>query len=193
MALIAASDIKTELGTSGTEWDTLLGVLANAVQSVFELKADCAIESAARTEYYDGGRDAIVLKHRPVASTPTPQVYEDSDWVWSAGDLLTINEDYRIDYESGIIYFESAVESGRQAIKVIYTAGYTSGTIPTGLKEVLVRQAAHWFLQAKNKEWAMSSVSLPGGAGTTSYADLEGNLLPDFIMMVNLFRAGKNR
>jgi len=55
----------------------------------------------------------------------------------------------------------------------------------------LIRQVSHWYMQATEKRWHVSSMSL-GDGGTISYTQ-EGmkdeiNLLPDFKNMAGMHR-----
>ncbi|GAG27119.1 unnamed protein product, partial [marine sediment metagenome] len=68
MALLEVSDLKIELNItdeSDTEWDVLLGVLALAVENLFDEMTDPILEEAEYTEYHDGGKycQKIFLKN----------------------------------------------------------------------------------------------------------------------------------
>jgi hypothetical protein len=115
----------------------------------------------SRTEYYSGsGTQQLLLKARPVFTTPTIEAWVDFDGFWGASSgafdtstALTWGDDFslKIDQDdgtsrSGILvrnnafwprktiraspYLSPFVTSGMGNIKVTYTAGYTVDTLP---------------------------------------------------------------
>lgn len=187
MALITKDDLKTELGlsSSDTTWDTLLTTLAGAVQDLFEKLTDRQVEKATFTEYFnsDGYTNTILLSNYPVIEGSVT-VWDDPDWDFTDDDKID-SDDYTIDYGRGIIYYDGWFYKGFRSIKVQYQAGYDTDTLPDSWKQVWVRQACHWFHDAKNKEWALQSVSQPRG-GTVTHKNLVDNLLPDFALLVQV-------
>jgi hypothetical protein len=80
---------------------------------------------------------------------------------------------------------------GTNNIRVKYIAGYTTATCPNWLKQTLIRQVAHWYMQASEKRWHVSSMQMADG-GTISY-NKDGkideiNLLSDFKNMASMHR-----
>lgn len=67
-------------------------------------------------------------------------------------------------------------------IVVSYKAGYTDTTCPAWLQQILIRQSCHWYQQAVEKRWNVSSMTL-GDSGTISYGEQKGNLLSEFVTM----------
>lgn len=67
-------------------------------------------------------------------------------------------------------------------ITVTYKCGYALSSCPGWLKQILVRQVCHWYQQAIEKRWNVSSITL-GDGGTISYGEQKGNLLSDFVDM----------
>ena len=190
MSLITKEDVKLELGIKDTENNDLIEAVAAGVESLYvELTGRSSLAKQALTEYYNAYEhtNTVVLKSYPVATSPAVQMWDDPDWNWTSDHLIPA-EDYRVDYVDGIIYYNSYFHTGKQSIKVSYTAGYeTTGSvnlIPAGTKQILVRQAAHWFEQAKDSKWDKATVAQPQGMGTTSYKNLKDNLLPDFAMLI---------
>ena len=99
-------------------------------------------------------------------------------------------EDIYVNADTGEITSYGFVP-GINNIRVKYTAGYTVDTCPAWLKQTLIRQVSHWYMQASEKRWHVSSMSL-GDGGTISYTQ-EGmkdeiNLLPDFKNMAGMHR-----
>jgi len=107
-----------------------------------------------------------------------------SVYLYVPGNYLA---NFTFDTDSGKIV-SSCLPEGHQNIYVKYTAGYTDSTVPTWLKQTLIRQASHWYRQAKDQKWDMSSKSEPAGAGTVAYTRLQNNLLPDFWAFVQMNR-----
>lgn len=189
MALIDKDDLKTELGISesDTTYDTLLTLMASMVQSLFDTLTGRTIESGERTEYYnsDSYNDTVLLKNWPVTSKDSVTLYDDPDWEWGSDSQIAA-ADFTVDLVEGIIYYDGYFYEGKQSIKVVYTAGYTTVTFPAGWKEIWTRQASHWFYEAKNKQWHLQMISPPGGGGGGSLMtkSLQDNLLPDFALLV---------
>lgn len=81
--------------------------------------------------------------------------------------------------------------SGTNNIRVKYVAGYTATTCPDWLKQTLIRQVGHWYMQATEKRWHVSSMQMADG-GTISYnkdgKTDEINLLADFKNMADMHR-----
>ena len=98
-------------------------------------------------------------------------------------------EDFSIKEANGIL--TGIFPEGYQNIRVKFTAGYTATTCPIWLKQTLIRQVGHWYLQATEKRWDVSSISL-GDGGTISYNKdgkyREVNLLSDFKNMARIHR-----
>ena len=98
-------------------------------------------------------------------------------------------EDFTLNADTGQIL--GVFPHGFQNIRVKYTAGYTDSTCPIWLKQTLIRQVSHWYLQATEKRWHVSSMQL-GDGGTITYNQAgkmqEINLLPDFKNMAFMHR-----
>ena len=183
MAFIDNEDVKPQMGISlqDDKFDALLTVFVPAVLSIWDEKTDREWASAAHTEYYDAerGQREIQLKNYPV--TAVTSVYDDSDWGWDSGDLIAAADYNYGDGKAGILRFDTELGEGRGSIKITYTAGYTDANVPAWLKELLIRQTCHWYLQQKENRYDLASKAAPQGAGTYSYKLLTANLLPDFI------------
>lgn len=181
-------DVKPQIGidTTETSKDSLIDILCEAVEGLWDILTDRTWKQAAFTEYHDVADycSVIFLKNRPVAESPALQIWDDPDWVWGASFLI-VATDYRIDYEKGILYYNSFFFKGKQSVKVAYTAGYTTATMPKAIEAVLIRQVAHWYSQLQNRTLGKSSEAR-GDGGTTSFKDLKDNLLPDFVLMAEL-------
>ena len=187
MAFIAISDVKTEIGmdASDTTYDSMLSAIVSGVLSLLDQLTNRTWATGSHTEYYNGVDcpNKVFLKNFPVSSKDDVSIWDDPDWEYGSSDQIS-SDDFQVDLSRGVIYYNSRFFQSHQNIKVIYTAGYADADFPKAYKQILIRQAAHWFKQARGQEWDVSSKANPGGAGTTSFKGLENNLLPDFAALV---------
>ena len=186
MALLTLDDLKVELGLEDASEDRRAQSILTGVLSALDEGTNRTWEKGARTEYYNAraGQDRIFLKNRPVDSALSFALYDDPDWQWPASTLIPA-ADYRVDYEKGIVYYGAWFSEGKQSVKVIYTAGYSSTTLPSKVRAIIVRQAAVWFKQAKHGRWDLASEGRPAGAGTTSYIQMSGGFMPEFAALMD--------
>lgn len=168
MAIISASDWKTYKGISATTYDAQLAVVIPAAQSAVEQWCGRVFDTATFTEKHNGnGWHRIVVKNAPI-TTLTSVTVVGPDGTSETVDSTT----YTYEAETGIIGFQPASEGvlsvdewgepgndgvwdvspkfsdGFQNISVVYVGGYSSGTMPAGLKlamyqyvDVLMAQA----------------------------------------------------
>jgi len=94
--------------------------------------------------------------------------------------------DFETDLNTGTIHSTGFVR-GVNNIQVKYTAGYTEDTCPDWIKQILIRQVSHWYLQATEKRWHVSSMQL-GDGGTIAYKNQKMNLLPEFHDLAGVHR-----
>lgn len=85
-------------------------------------------------------------------------------------------------------YFSFFEESGMiktahrwEYLWVSYSHGYTSTTLPKDIKQLLIRQACHWYRQGKQKNWDYSTIDMQEGGSVSFSKTNKMNLLPDFI------------
>jgi len=187
MALIDRDDLKRELQLRDSSDITLLETICTSILSLFDHLTGRTMEEGTRTEYYDMEeyQDRIHLDNYPVNQTATFTVHEDTEWEWGDDTLIAATE-YRVDYQKGIVHYNSFFTEGKQSVKVVYDAGYTSSNVRAGLKQVLTRQAVVWFKQAKKETWDVTSITTPAGGGGAVIERHEKNLLPEFKMMVEV-------
>lgn len=178
---ITKEKIKTILRIEDTGYDELILSLCNAVESLWDELTGRTWFRTTHTKYFnsEARNSKVFLEDYPVVSVTT--LHDDPDWVFGS-DTLIAASDYATDLENGIIHYGGYFYRGNQTLKAVYVAGYTAGSVPSWLKELLKRQVCHWYEQSKAKKWAVSSETQPGG-GHTSYKALKNNLLPDFVLM----------
>ena len=187
MPFITKTDLKMELGITDASNDSLLAVLAEAIESLWDKLTGKTWAKTTYVEYHSSrqGDSRIILDNFPVILVTS--IYDDDDWVYGE-DTKIDSDDYTCNLQNGIVFYNSKFSEDKNNLKITYIAGYEDANVPAWLKQVLVRQACHWFKQAKDQRWDMSSKVEPAGGGTVSYSRLENNLLPDFVMLAEMNR-----
>lgn len=157
--IVQLEDLKQALNIDNTTSDDLLfEVLKRADQ---EAKTYCnrIFEVANYTEYYDGqGTNLIFLRQFPVVSITS--IHDDIGREYTSGYLLD-DEDYTFDEKSGAVTLDYYnFMKGKKNVKVIYRAGYGTGTgetnVPEDLKNAIIDLAISDFL---TKQGSINSVS----------------------------------
>ncbi|MFO7889248.1 MAG: hypothetical protein R6V04_02800 [bacterium] len=193
MAFIDYTDLKIELdkGKIDTTHEELLDILATAVLDLWDEMTNRTWASTDHTEYHstNGVQKQFHLNNYPVNSIT--DIWDDPTWEYTTGDKLD-TDDYTYDSNTGVVYSDAAFFEGNMNIKITYNAGYSDTIVPSWLKQVLIRQGCHWYQQAKEKRWDLASKSQAAGASTTNYNTLKGNMLPDFLLLVERHRKPAN-
>ena len=144
MALATAEDVRQYLNRSiGDDGEMVLDMYLDGVQQLFETECKRAFDSATYTDHYldAPGTDRIFPAQYPV--TAISSIYQDSSRGWDATSLID-SADYFIDSdERGIILKSGTFIESPKAIKITYTAGYT--TIPNDLKMICIIETARLF------------------------------------------------
>lgn len=147
--------VKTFLSIAHTQFDPLLEDIIAAASGA--IRDYCARQFAAPpgeySEYHDGGTDTLVLRERPV--TEVSAIYEDSGHQWPESSKLD-SKDFIVNEEAGLVTRAwGTFPSGRAAVKIIYTAGYT--TIPEAVAQACVLVCVSWFRRAREGARPMGS------------------------------------
>lgn len=135
-SLTTKTRVKSRLDiVESTQHDTLIDNLILAVTDRMERFCNRRFMQATHTnELHDGSdpnyrtyRTTLILKNAPVHSISSIQYNAgtNSDPDWTAFDADT----YDVDLQSGLIYFDRALPTGRRNIRVTYVAGYTGFSI----------------------------------------------------------------
>lgn len=146
MALLELEELKDYLGITSTTQDVILDIIRLGVVAAVENQTGREFESQARTEYYDGpGERLLILNHRPVTAVTSVHVDStgyagqgttpfESSSEWTQGDYFFIRPPVEASERNpGILEAINGVwTKGRGNIKVVYTAGYS--TLPEDLK-----------------------------------------------------------
>jgi hypothetical protein len=167
LAIITTANYKTYKGISASTYDGQLDVIIPAAQSAVEQWCGRVFDSASYTEKVNGNDwHRIVVKNAPITAL-TSITLIGPDGTSEVLDSST----YTFEAETGIIGFQPASEGvlsvnewgesdsdgwdvspkfsdGFQNLSVVYTGGYSAGTMPAGLKlamyqyvDVLMAQA----------------------------------------------------
>lgn len=184
MALATAEDMRQYLNRSiGDDGEMVLDMYISGVQQLFETECKRAFDSASYTHYLDApGTDRIFPAQYPV--TAISSIYQDSSRGWDATSLID-SADYFIDSdERGIILKSGTFIESPKAIKITYTAGYT--TIPSDLKMICIVETARLFVRDHvNQDFGMRSRNEEGL--TTSF--ITDTFLPGTMRVLKRYTA----
>lgn len=129
--LVTLEEVKEFLSITDDNSNTILGRLCVQISDFICKQANRKFLKAAYTEYFNGGTgiNKVFLREYPVASITT--VHDDPDRVYG-DDALLDSDDYVVDGDTGILYFDTFVSKGLRNIKVVYEGGYDP--IPNDIK-----------------------------------------------------------
>lgn len=116
--------------------DDVLEVIIDAVTDFVEKECNRRFKETAYVgEKLDGeGTKQILLSQYPISSSATLKLYERESFDYGDDNWDEINSnDYRVDYDSGIINSNSKFLSGFQNYKADYTAGYAFNNVGDSL------------------------------------------------------------
>lgn len=166
MSLITLEQLKAHLGISGTDEDTKLTNIVNAVDDFVSTYTNRTMELTSYTDVImDGpGTNALTLDEYPLDSVW--EIYENNDFVSvvAYSDRVESGEaGYWIaDYSNSIIYNSDCWTRGRGVLKISYSAGYSS--LPGDLYLACLR-VGEYFYSTHNKAGIRSE-----GLGSYSYS-----------------------
>lgn len=123
--LVTLAEVKSFIGISGSENDTLLAELIDYYTAVIETYTQRSWTKETQTEYIDGGNRDLIIGVRPITSITSITDTDNSEAVDS--------DDYDFDPEAGLVFLvDNATTTGRAFIrwgsgrrrwKVIYLGG----------------------------------------------------------------------
>ncbi len=191
MALTTKAEVKVFLTITDTSKDTIIDALIPAAQNIIEEYCAMSFDAVTGTitEYHDGGVNRVILKRYPLASTPAIVVYEDAGREFETEDLVD-SDDYRVDLDAGIIYFDYDLGKGWGSIKVIYTPKFpASGAttyIPDAIKQACIELVAWKMKRGVLGDVGVVSRGMPGG---TSVSFTTAEIPPEIKAVLDLFRS----
>jgi hypothetical protein len=163
LQLVALSDVKSELGITTSDYDSLLNLLIDGVSGLIEDYLNRKLTYAQYTEYFDGGRKLYYLTAYPVDTGQSFTVTV-NDYTKTSGT------DYYLWDEEGLLEFISEPSDSKpRTVKVVYTGGYTESggvlSVPDSIKRVCMWEVIKSY---RNKDKiGLRSVSYPDGSVTT--------------------------
>jgi hypothetical protein len=157
MDLITLAELKSFIGITALDHDTLLSTCITKVSARVEEFLNRQLEKKARTQYFDAGRKNYFLPAYPidlaaaltVVNYTTTQVLDTNYYVWE---------------DAGKVEFYTApIKVVPKQIKITWTGGYASSvTIPDPIKLGMLMQCS--FLFRKKDTIGVQSVSMPDGS-----------------------------
>ena len=172
--LLTVAEVKTYLAITSTDAtrDTYItNEIIPGAQSTLDGYLNRTLESAERTEYVDYSNiqivreNRIILNHYSVTAISTLKYYDSDKELTELleGDDTIVNS-VLIEHKS-IKVFKSYY-LGEKTWQVVYTAGYTTSTLPAVLKKALKRICAYDFREGYylgQKTLMLESKSSSGG------------------------------
>lgn len=182
MSLCSVQNVKDFLKLDDTSRDTQIVNLIPGAQSLIEEYCRRIFEKTQVTEYHHGGANRILIKRYPIVSNPAPIVWEDWDRGYGT-DTIVDEDDYFIDYDNGIFFFDYSLEKGYGSIKITYTGGYT--TIPEAIKQACIELVARKIRIGPSGDTGVIGRGMPGGTNVTFSTE---ELLPETKLALDLFK-----
>jgi hypothetical protein len=129
MKLVSLFDVKTFLDFASTdvEHDSLLNLLTDTISKRIEMYLNRSLKKQSRTQYFDSGKKFYYLPAYPIDTTQTLTVTYD-------GDVQTVDDDYYVWAEEGLIEFDD--ETTHIDPKEVYIA-WAGGYAEIAASEVL--------------------------------------------------------
>ncbi len=139
-ALTTVLQVKPFLGlsTASTAEDTFVENLVNVATDMIEgqycnrpfinVATTSSTTLQSQTEYFDGGEKNFFLKYYPISSITS--IYDDPDRTYDdTGDAID-STSYVLYENSGRICLDTTSATQTHSVRVIYTGGYTTATLP---------------------------------------------------------------
>jgi hypothetical protein len=151
--LLTVYEVQRHLGIDAGTDPALIDELITAAQSVIEGETKRSLATAATyTEYHMGGRDYICVNRPPIISITS--VTDDAQYgsrSIAATNWIDGTDDNGANYEAGIVELwntESCFAPGRSQVKVVYVGGWTTATLPAGLRQAWIDLVSYWYNNA---------------------------------------------
>jgi len=180
MSLVTLADYKTALGVSGSTEDAKLTQYSLEIDARVKAYLGYDIEQATYTEQvYDGTGDYYLYpRHVPVTTFTKLEVFEGlnddntedwEEWTVAAGDF-----DRMVIINGYILYMGSVVfPEGIQNVRLAYTAGYTSATLPDDIQAACKELMILKYKGIDKGNLGQPSLSLGMGSNATVSIDLD--------------------
>lgn len=177
MDFLTSATIKAWLKVAGTDDDDILDIIGEAVEDrVATFLNRSLIEEEYEDELVDGsGTNKLVPKHFPVTAVTSIEVYDGLDnagaEIW---DSWAQNTDYdRLVIPTGgycILLDGATFPKDYSNIKLNYTAGYTSDTLPQEIYKAMFDLCYLYYhaIRAEKNLGKLSDVQITGGGLNTT-------------------------
>jgi len=197
MSLVTLADYKTALGVSGSTEDTKLSQYSGEIDARIKAFLGYDIEETEYTnEIYDGdGTSFLLPKHVPVTTFTKLEVYEglnsddSEDWEeWT----VAADEYARLVLKDGgfIIFLDgNCFPDGDQNVRITYTAGYTSNTLPQDIYGVCKELMILKYKGIDKGNLGQPSLSLGVGSNVSATIDLDEDKILKKIEHYRMIRA----
>lgn len=146
MPLLSASYVRLWVPQAAGHEDLIPDAIAEAVGLANQF-CGREFESAAHDEYLDvidEDQARVIVRHTPITAVTT--VYDDAQ---STSPTTVDATDYTYDPDTGVFEYEDSEWTvGLRSVRIVYTAGYTTLTLPPELRLVL-RQIVAWIIGSR--------------------------------------------
>lgn len=181
MSLLTAAEVMTWVPQAANN-EQLVAEAIDRAEAIAGDYCGRTLGSTDHDEYYTIGTDqqVIVLRHAPI--TAVTQVDEDAR---DDSPTTLTSSQYYYDADAGLLIRDDAYwTAGIEAVRVQYTAGYTSSTVPEGLKQALLQLVA-WLMEMRGNV-GVTQESIDGY--NVTYAAMHGPVPKDIAAMLNPYR-----
>ena len=156
MAIKILSDLKLNLGVSGSGDDALLTQLQEAADSFVETTCGRTFAGGTFTEDHPGGGHLLFLKNFPVTAVSSVKV--DATRVFAAESLMVATR-YVVHADRGVIElldgtfiptlpgWNVGAAAFPGAVRVVYTTA--TGAVPAAVSQAYADLVGHWYRQTK--------------------------------------------
>ena len=171
-ALVTLAELKEYLAYSGEDSfisdesnDDQLTLLINAAALYCNSFTGVELLQREQTEYYNGdGGDYLYVNNYPITESPAIDLRIDPDRDFEETDRVEA-DDMAIEYEIGkITLLEDVFPSGAKTIKIVYTAGYAAGSVPSDLRLANCLIIERMWKNQKDKLASISSLTTAGNS-----------------------------
>lgn len=172
MPLLSASYVRLWVPQAAGHEDLIPDAIAEAVGLANQF-CGREFETADHDEYIDVVSDSqshVIVRHVPV--TAVTAVYDDAQ---SASPTVLDSDEYTYDPDTGVFEYDgSEWTPGMRSVRIRYTGGYTTLTLPPELRLVL-RQIVAWVIGGRG-DVGVTQISADGMSQTL---DGQTRILPD--------------
>lgn len=140
MSFLGLAETKEFLQVGYSEQDTFIQTAIDAAEEYVEEYCGLKLSQASRVDLVDGGGRSLWPPGRPVASVSLVEIVKD------ASNTDTVNAStYRLVKNQIIFDNNQRWFPGRSNYQITYVGGYAAGTVPAGLKGILLDMVRRFF------------------------------------------------